>query len=693
MTKLHSGRSLPVGAIADAIGQCVLVFAFLPPLASLPSWLLFELRNPLNATDPVVLTFLPVRGAILLLHAFRAGVVNGVLAGLVAGTLACVWVARGGDGLPVMRQRALGALGGALAALAVVLGTLARAAVQGGDLSATPLSTVAFEIGAGLVCGLIAAPRALRLAAAVDAPPDGRAMTLPQAHAWLEAVSRGVPAALVVTAIYGAIVVWGALHHEPWRDEVVPLSIVRHARSLGDLVASLRFEGHPLLWYVVLWCGDAVLRHTWVLKAASVGSAVAAVFLLNRSPLPWWLRWLVTFSFFPLFQYSVVSRGYSVEMLCVFAFCTLHPHRQRHPVAMALVLAALANTEAFGFIMAVAAAVMLAVEWMLDERRWRVTAIGGARLVSVAVLIAGLALAVLTAFPASTHPLAAFSRSRGGIDPTVVAQAFLRPGAHMEQIAMLPYPSLWLWAYFAYLAPRVALLALAIVGFVGIETFFLVIYGPGAFWHLGNVVLVLVAVMWIDADGTLATRPLPASLARVRGWLGGVLAVGVVLFFAGQVRMAYDELARDARFDYSANRSFAELLRSDPTLAGAVVMGEPDMPLWSLPYYADNRIYLPREQVFRPWGIFRPERARTYDLGSLLATARRVRGECECPVVVTLGSKLETLGVLTNQPGTYAEERFLVTAAARDEFVAATRHVAYLGPTITDERYDVYVLR
>src|SRR6185436_15427422 len=111
-------------------------------------------------------------------------------------------------------------------------------------------------------------------------------------------------------------------------------------------------------------------------------------------------------------------------------------------------------------------------------------------------------------------------------------------------------------------------------------------------------------------------------------------------------------------------------------------MGEPDMALWSLPYYAGNRIYLPREQVFRPWGMIRPERARTYDLGSLLATARRVHGECECPVVVTLGSPLETLGVLTNQPGTYAEERFLVTAAARDEFVAATRHVAHLGPTI-----------
>jgi hypothetical protein len=308
------------------------------------------------------------------------------------------------------------------------------------------------------------------------------------------------------------------------------------------------------------------------------------------------------------------------------------------------------------------------------------------------VFLAGLALAVATAFPAATHPLAAFPRSADSA-ARVALRALLQPAAHMQPIATLPYPSLWLWAYFAYLAPRVPLLAFALVAFVGIETFFLLVYGPGAYWHLGNVVLVLIATMWLDAGRAPTARPLPASLARARAGLGAVLVAGVVVFFAGQVRMAYDELARDTRFDYSASRALAELLRSDPALAGAVVMGEPDMALWSLPYYADNRIYLPREQVFRAWGVFRPERPRAYDLGSLLATARRVRGECGCPVVVTLGSPLDALGVLTSQPGTYAEERFLVTAAARDEFVATTRHLAQLGPTITDEHYDVYVLR
>jgi hypothetical protein len=157
--------------------------------------------------------------------------------------------------------------------------------------------------------------------------------------------------------------------------------------------------------------------------------------------------------------------------------------------------------------------------------------------------------------------------------------------------------------------------------------------------------------------------------------------------------MAVQAVALDTRYAHSANRAFGELLHDDPALAGAVVMGEPDMPLWALPYYADNRIYLAREQIFRPWGRFGAGRARTYDLERLLATARRVQAECGCPVVVTLGWSLDAAGTFANAPGTYAEEHFTITEAARDAFRAATRHVGRLGPTITDENYDVYLLR
>jgi hypothetical protein len=83
----------------------------------------------------------------------------------------------------------------------------------------------------------------------------------------------------------------------------------------------------------------------------------------------------------------------------------------------------------------------------------------------------------------------------------------------------------------------------------------------------------------------------------------------------------------------------------------------------------------------------------TYDLGALVASARRVRDECRCPVVIAIGLDLARDGVHANFAGTAFEERFVVTPEQRAEFVAATTLRAQLrGPTMTDERYDVYVL-
>jgi hypothetical protein len=147
---------------ADAFGHCVFIFAFLPTLAALPRWLAFEARNALNLQDPVVLTFLPVRGAVLLLNTFAEGVMPGVIEGAIAGVLVCAWVA-GWRALPARpRQWALGAAIGLVAAALVVAGTLAFALVAG-RAAHVPVSTVAFELAAGAVCGALAFPGAARL--------------------------------------------------------------------------------------------------------------------------------------------------------------------------------------------------------------------------------------------------------------------------------------------------------------------------------------------------------------------------------------------------------------------------------------------------------------------------------------------------------------------------------------------------
>ena len=166
---MRSGERPTWGAIADALGHCVLAFLFVPTLAALPRWILFELGNPLNREEPVVLAFVPVRGAVLLLNRFHEGLLPGLLAGLLAGILLCLWVWWMGSPSLRIRRLGLGALAGAVAAALTVLGTLAFAALQGRP-SAVPAAVVAFELASGALCGTIAGPTALRLASAYREP-------------------------------------------------------------------------------------------------------------------------------------------------------------------------------------------------------------------------------------------------------------------------------------------------------------------------------------------------------------------------------------------------------------------------------------------------------------------------------------------------------------------------------------------
>src|SRR3954453_20127568 len=85
------------------------------------------------------------------------------------------------------------------------------------------------------------------------------------------------PEVLALLVLYAAIVLWCALHHELWRDEVRAASIAHSSRWPWDLIRNLHNEGHPPLWYWLLYVGTFVGRGLWVLKpiAAAVGIASA----------------------------------------------------------------------------------------------------------------------------------------------------------------------------------------------------------------------------------------------------------------------------------------------------------------------------------------------------------------------------------------------------------------------------------
>lgn len=171
--------------------------------------------------------------------------------------------------------------------------------------------------------------------------------------------------ALAVTLAFAAVGLAGLLVHEPWRDELQAWLIASESRTLAELFSNLRYDGHPPLWYLLLYPLTRFTRDPLAMKLLHLAVGASAAYLFARfAPFRRWQRALFCFGYFPLFEYLVVSRNYSLGALCLFAFCAAWRERPApQPYLLhALLLGLLANTSAYGFMLAWAMALALLVD-------------------------------------------------------------------------------------------------------------------------------------------------------------------------------------------------------------------------------------------------------------------------------------------------------------------------------------------
>jgi hypothetical protein len=156
---------------------------------------------------------------------------------------------------------------------------------------------------------------------------------------------------ICVVCIFAFLSLFGILHHEIWLDEAQHWLLARDSNSLADLWKNTRYEGHPLLWNLILY---GITRFTydplWMQLAHWSISVIAVAVFIFSSPLP--RRWnvLFVFGYFMLFEYTMLSRNYS--LLILFFFLSLRFYVSSRYIMLGISLFLLSNTHLFGLIMA-----------------------------------------------------------------------------------------------------------------------------------------------------------------------------------------------------------------------------------------------------------------------------------------------------------------------------------------------------
>ena len=422
---------------------------------------------------------------------------------------------------------------------------------------------------------------------------------------------------------------------------------VADSGSLRELIHSLRYGGHGLLWPVSVYAAAQVVPHPFTMQFLHAAIATAGVWLVFRfSPLPPRETLLFGFGYYLCFEYAIISRHYALGALCLAAAlaCLTGGRRPRYLLAAAA-LALLAQTTVYGLILCAAVAAASCVvlrreaSWAGRGRQERV-ALG----VAAAVLLMSAAAAAVWLRPPADGAYAAgwnwmFSGERATSTLASLWRAFVPvpiPGLHFWNTNLLdPFPAFaaaggLLLAGLATWRLRTddAALTCWAVGAGGLLLFAYTKY-PGSQRHHGQLFLVFMAGCWLQEWGrNRRAGPDGGRVGPVRPfgvWVGALLAIQCAVgLYASAMDLAYPFSASQAAAAYiRENRLDAGLIVADTDSAAVPVVGRLDHP----------RVFYPRCGRTQRLVVWDERRKRPFPEQDFLSAVREAGLRSGAPVL------------------------------------------------------------
>lgn len=223
----------------------------------------------------------------------------------------------------------------------------------------------------------------------------------------LDSCSTSTFTAVLLLAFVGFSLVTVA-NHEMWRDELQAWGLAAEASSLKELWLNTRYEGHPALWFLILFALNKITGHPAIMQLAHLGIAASTVFILARfAPFSRFQKVLLAFGYFFIYEYNVISRDYAIGILLIFSFCAVfRPRGASNYCILAILLAFLAQTNIYGLMFSISLALMLVFEFAVDRsllkelprRKLEIS-------FSVALILIGFACSILWILPPSDSAL------------------------------------------------------------------------------------------------------------------------------------------------------------------------------------------------------------------------------------------------------------------------------------------------
>lgn len=198
----------------------------------------------------------------------------------------------------------------------------------------------------------------------------------------------------VIWLLYAILLGLGLAHHEIWMDEAHHWLVPRDSDTIWEMLGSLRYEGHPGLWNIFLYLATFLSKQVWIMQLLHGILATSTIYLIAvQSPFSTWIKCLLPFGYFTLFEYGMISRNYALAFLLAFLFVLEVKKENSSFLRLMIYLALLANTHLLGFCLSLLLCLYI---------RWKEAL---PRIGPITIYLLGLTLAIGQIIPPGDHPM------------------------------------------------------------------------------------------------------------------------------------------------------------------------------------------------------------------------------------------------------------------------------------------------
>jgi hypothetical protein len=384
--------------------------------------------------------------------------------------------------------------------------------------------------------------------------------------------------------ISGAFLVVGAFvmaHHELWRDEVQAWLLARDSSSAIDLLSLQKYEGHPALWQLLLMPLTRAFGTPIAMQVLHLLIATTTVYLFVRwSPFTMLQKVLLSFGYFPFYEYAIISRSYGLSLLLLTIFCCLYPHRKIHFVLIAVTLSLLCHTQVLSLIIVMVLFAALFLERLLAQVSPDVPRCDPLPFYAGCTVIAlGIVTAVIQIMPPpdtgmfvgwqfglSYDALSRIAKALVGAYlpvPTIGLNYWNNPLCLDRRLSPLNlFSSLTVFGYVVFVLAELRrnLTAMFVfgAGTAALLAFFCVKH-PGYARHHGFLFICLVVSAWM-AQGNAPAALVTQAASAVRDRWAHALSASLTLLFGIHVAAAGIASVQECRYRFSNSQEVAEYL-------------------------------------------------------------------------------------------------------------------------------------